>query len=332
MHPLYISPIIVLTILLKNTEDHKLYKVFVDGGHGTTGLRISEYLCNDPEINLLAIDPADRKNTEKRLEMISEADVSILCLPDKASEEIALLAPKDAALIDTSSRHRTSKGWTYGMPELAPGQRDLIRNSTRVANPGCHASGFILLTRPLVDAGIIGKDALLSCFCVTGYSGGGKSMIARYEDPARPSELASPAQYALGQSHKHLPEMVKMSGLTYEPCFSPVVGDFYSGMVMTVQLHASQFETKASADDIREVLRCRYAGEPLITVKDTDPSGGFMYSDRLSGSASMALYVSGNNDRILLMAEYDNLGKGASGAALQNLNIMLGREETTGLI
>ena len=332
MHPLYISPIIVLTILLKNTEDHKLYKVFVDGGHGTTGLRISEYLCNDPEINLLAIDPADRKNTEKRLEMISEADVSILCLPDKASEEIALLAPKDAALIDTSSRHSTSKGWTYGLPELAPGQRDLIRNSTRVANPGCHASGFILLTRPLVDAGIIGKDALLSCFCVTGYSGGGKSMIARYEDPARPSELDSPAQYALTQSHKHLPEMVAMTGLTYEPCFSPVVGDFYSGMVMTVQLHASQFETKASADDIREVLRCRYAGEPLITVKDTDPPGGFMYSDRLSGSASMALYVSGNDERILLMAEYDNLGKGASGAALQNLNIMLGREETTGLI
>lgn len=323
----YYSP----NILTLKMEDHRLYKVFVDGGHGTTGLRISEYLCKDPEICQLTIDPAERKNTEKRLELISEADVSILCLPDKASEEIAMLAPKDAVLIDTSSRHRTSDGWVYGMPELAPGQRDLIRSSTRISNPGCHASGFILLVRPLTDAGIIGHDALLSCFCVTGYSGGGKSMIARYEDPGRPSVLDSPAQYALGQSHKHLPEMMKMSGLEHAPCFSPVVGDFYSGMVMTVQLHTSQLEAKADADEIRGILKRRYDGEPLIRVRDGVPEDGFIYSSPLSGSAGMDLYVSGNEDRILLMAVYDNLGKGASGAALQNLNILLGREETAGL-
>lgn len=308
-----------------------MYKVFVDGGHGTTGLRISEYLCNSPDIQLLEIDPGERKDTEARLHLIREADVSILCLPDAASEEIALLAPSDAVLIDTSSRHRTSEGWVYGMPELAPGQRDLIRSSTRVSNPGCHASGFILLVRPLTDAGIIGRDALLSCFCVTGYSGGGRSMIARYEDADRPEELDSPAQYALGQQHKHLPEMVMMTGLRHAPCFSPVVGDFCSGMVMTVQLHSAQLEKKVSAGDIREVLRERYAGEPLIQVADGLPEDGFIYSNPLAGSCAMRLYVSGNDDRLLLMAVYDNLGKGASGAALQNLNILLGREETAGL-
>lgn len=331
MHPCCISLIIVLIYYTENAEVQQLYKVFVDGGHGTTGLRISEYLCNCPDIELLQPAPEERKSTEARLKLISAADVSILCLPDKASEEIALLAPQSAVLIDTSSRHRTSGGWVYGMPELTPDQRDLIRSSTRIANPGCHASGFILLVRPLVDAGVIGRDSLLSCFCVTGYSGGGKSMIARYEDADRPEVLDSPAQYALGQSHKHLPEMVMMSGLSHAPCFSPVVGDFYSGMVMTVQLHTSQLERKVSPDDIREILSTRYDGEPLIKVIDGVPEDGFIYSNPLAGSAGMYMYVSGNDDRLLLMAVYDNLGKGASGAALQNLNILLGREETAGL-
>ena len=332
MHSFVFLPIIVLIYYSKTAEVHNLHKIFIDGGHGTTGLKISEYLCKRPDIEILEIDPDERKNTDARLQMIKEADVSLLCLPDKASEEIALLAPDDAVLIDTSSRHRTSEGWVYGMPELTAGQRDLIRNSTRIANPGCHASGFILLVRPLVDAGLISKDSLLSCFCVTGYSGGGKSMIGRYESEGRPSCLDSPGQYALGQSHKHLPEMVAMTGLANAPCFSPVVGDFYSGMVMTVQLHGAQLSKAAGPEEILEVLNARYAGEPLIRVREDAPEDGFIYSNPLAGSNGMDIYACGNKDRMLLAAVYDNLGKGASGAAVQNLNIVLGAGETTGLI
>ena len=306
-------------------------KVFIDGGHGTTGLKINEYLSRRPDIQVLEIDPERRKDTQARLELINEADVSILCLPDQAAVEIAAAAPQDAVLIDTSSAHRTSPGWTYGMPELAPEQRDLIRSSTRIANPGCHASGFILLVRPLVDAGLLYRSSLLDCFCMTGYSGGGKSMIARYEAPDRPDALGSPGQYALGQSHKHLPEMVAMTGLDHAPCFSPVVGDFYSGMVMSVPLHGSQLLRQAGPEDIRKVLEERYAGEALIRVNAEAPADGFIYSNPMSGSNGMEIYVTGNSDRILLAASYDNLGKGASGAAVQNMNIMLGIDEATGL-
>lgn len=333
-----------------------MYKVFIDGGHGTTGLRINEYLAARPDIEILNIDPEQRKNIYARIEKIKEADVSILCLPDKAAAEIAEAAPKDAVLIDTSSAHRTAEGWVYGMPELAADQRHLIRSSTRISNPGCHASGFILLVRPLMDAGLLDPESLLTCFCMTGYSGGGKSMIARYESAAgdgpasaRPAELDSPAQYALGQSHKHLPEMVKMTGLRHAPCFSPVVGDFYSGMVMTVPLHSSQlnmnawsdlfdkYDSEAPAKDdhasvIKEVFHRRYDGEPLIQVMDEPPEDGFMYSNPMSGKNGMQIYVTGNNERMLLIASYDNLGKGASGAAVQNLNIVLGTDETAGLI
>ncbi len=323
-----------------------MYKVFIDGGHGTTGLRINEYLAARQDIEVLTIDPEQRKNIYARLDKIEEADVSILCLPDQAAAEIAEAAPDNAVLIDTSSAHRTADGWTYGMPELAAAQRDAIRSSTRISNPGCHASGFILLVRPLIDAGLLDPESLLTCFCMTGYSGGGKSMIARYENTApgsdalsRPPELDSPAQYALGQSHKHLPEMVKMAGLTHAPCFSPVVGDFYSGMVMTVPLHAAQLGTTgmgtgghAAPDAIREILKQRYAGEQLVKVMDEAPADGFMYSCPMAGKNGMQLYVTGNDDRVLLIASYDNLGKGASGAAVQNLNIVLGAEETAGLL
>ena len=307
-------------------------KVFIDGGHGTTGLKINEYLSRRPDIQVLEIDPERRKDTQARLELINEADVSILCLPDQAAVEIAAAAPQDAVLIDTSSAHRTSPGWTYGMPELAPEQRDLIRSSTRIADPGCHASGFILLVRPLVDAGLLDRSSLLDCFCMTGYSGGGKSMIARYEAPDRPDALGSPGQYALGQSHKHLPEMVAMTGLDHAPCFSPVVGDFYSGMVMSVPLHGSQLLRQAGPEYIRKVLEERYAGEALIRVNAEAPADGFIYSNPMSGSNGMEIYVTGNSDRILLAASYDNLGKGASGAAVQNMNIVLGVDETAGLI
>ena len=318
----------------KKLEAGDLHKVFIDGGHGTTGLRINEYLAKRGDIQILGIDAEERKNVEARLAKIREADVSILCLPDQAAREIAAAAPADSVLIDTSSAHRTAEGWVYGMPELAPGQRDLIRNSTRIANPGCHASGFILLVRPLIDAGIIAPEQLLTCFCMTGYSGGGKSMIARYEAVGRDADdpLSSPGQYALGQSHKHLPEMVKMTGIKSAPCFSPVVGDFYSGMVMTVPVHAAQLGCKAGPEDVLGILRDRYAGEALVQVMEAAPEDGFMYSNPMSGSNGMQIYVTGNSERMLLMASYDNLGKGASGAAVQNLNIVLGAEETAGLL
>ena len=309
-----------------------MYKVFIDGAHGTTGLRINEYLAGRSDIQILEIDPGKRKDTEARVSMIKEADVSILCLPDQASREIAAAAPADSVIIDTSTAHRTDPDWTYGMPELTAGQRDKIRSSTRIANPGCHASGFILLVRPLIEAGLLEREALLTCFCVTGYSGGGKKMIADYEDAERDADLDSPGQYALGQAHKHLPEMVKMTGIVNAPCFSPVVADFYSGMVMTVPLHTSMLKNGADIEDVKKTLHQRYDNEPLIKVNDEAPESGKVYSNPMAGNNGVEMYVTGNEERILLIASYDNLGKGASGAAVQNLNIVLGTEETAGLV
>ena len=309
-----------------------MYKVFIDGAHGTTGLRINEYLAQRPDIQILEIDPELRKDTGARINMIKEADVSILCLPDQASREIAAAAPADSVIIDTSTAHRTDPDWTYGMPELTADQRDKIRSSTRIANPGCHASGFILLVRPLIDAGLLDKDALLTCFCMTGYSGGGKKMIADYENDGRDAALDSPGQYALGQSHKHLSEMVAMTGIANAPCFSPVVADFYSGMVMTVPIHTAMLKDGADIDDVKETLHKKYDSEALITVLDEAPESGKVYSNPMAGSNGMEIYVTGNEERMLLIASYDNLGKGASGAAVQNLNIVLGTEETAGLV
>ncbi len=309
-----------------------MYKVFIDGAHGTTGLRINEYLAGRSDIKILEIDPEKRKDTEARVNMIKKADVSILCLPDQASREIAAAAPSDSVIIDTSTAHRTDPDWIYGMPELTSDQRDKIRSSTRIANPGCHASGFILLVRPLIDAGLLEREALLTCFCVTGYSGGGKKMITDYENDERDPFFDSPGQYALGQAHKHLPEMVAMTGLVNAPCFSPVVADFYSGMVMTVPVHTSMLKGGAGIDDVKKTLHFRYDDEPLITVYDEAPESGKVYSNPMAGSNGMEIYVTGNEERMLLIASYDNLGKGASGAAVQNLNIVLGTEETAGLV
>ena len=271
-----------------------MYKVFIDGAHGTTGLRINEYLAQRPDIQILEIDPELRKDTGARINMIKEADVSILCLPDQASREIAAAAPADSVIIDTSTAHRTDPDWTYGMPELTADQRDKIRSSTRIANPGCHASGFILLVRPLIDAGLLDKDALLTCFCMTGYSGGGKKMIADYENDGRDAALDSPGQYALGQSHKHLPEMVAMTGIANAPCFSPVVADFYSGMVMTVPIHTAMLKDGADIDGVKETLHKRYDSEALITVLDEAPESGKVYSNPMAGSNGMEIYVTGN--------------------------------------
>ena len=307
------------------------YKVFIDGGHGTTGLKIHERLDQRDDIEILRIDEAHRKDLDARIEMTKQADISILCLPDAASQELAQAAPPDVRLIDTSTAHRTNPDWVYGMPELAPGQREKIRNAARVANPGCHATGFILLVRPLVDAGILPPDYPLDAFCITGYSGGGKKMIQNHEKADREAYLSSPGQYGLTQKHKHLPEMVMMTGISRAPAFSPIVGDFYSGMVMTVPLHTGMLHGSPGPEEIRQVYRERYGEEKLIRVMDKDPEDGFIHSNVMAGSDEFQIFVTGNDERVLLLSRFDNLGKGASGQAVQNMNIMLGIEETKGV-
>ena len=307
------------------------YKVFIDGGHGTTGLKIHERLDQRDDIEILRIDEAHRKDLDARIEMTKQADISILCLPDAASQELAQAAPPDVRLIDTSTAHRTNPDWVYGMPELAPGQREKIRNAARVANPGCHATGFILLVRPLVDAGILPPDYPLDAFCITGYSGGGKKMIQNHEKADREAYLSSPGQYGLNQKHKHLPEMVMMTGISRAPAFSPIVGDFYSGMVMTVPLHTGMLHGSPGPEEIRQVYRERYGEEKLIRVMDKDPEDGFIHSNVMAGSDEFQIFVTGNDERVLLLSRFDNLGKGASGQAVQNMNIMLGIEETKGV-
>ena len=304
--------------------------IFIDGAHGTTGLEIRERLAGRNEIEILDIDDSLRKDLSARIEMTKKADVTIMCLPDDASRELANAVPDGVRLIDTSTAHRTTDGWVYGMPELDQGKRDEIRNAERVANPGCHASGFIILARPLVDAGVISEDAVLSCFCITGYSGGGKKMIDDFDQKHNGARAVSPMQYGLGQSHKHLPEMAKMSGLSKAPVFCPVVGDFLRGMVMTIELPKELMAKSMCLSDIKNMFAERYADEPLINIVE-GPQNGFLESDTMQMKDSMEIMIAGNDDRMILTSRFDNLGKGASGAAVQNLNIMLGIDELEGL-
>ena len=304
-----------------------MYKVFIDGAHGTTGLRINEYLAGRPDIQILEIDPELRKETAARVSMIKEADVSILCLPDQASKEIAAAAPADSVIIDTSTAHRTDPDWIYGMPELT-GQRELIKASKRIANPGCHAGGFIALVRPLVEKGILSPDIRLSCFSLTGYSGGGKKMIAEYEADGRDPLLDAPRIYALPQAHKHLPEMKKLSLLEHEPVFSPIVASYYSGMEVSVGV--TRDVISGGIEDIKAVYK-EYYNSGLIRYDDST-EGGFISASAFSGRDDMCVAVYGNDERITLISRFDNLGKGASGAAIQNMNICLGLPEDTGLV
>ncbi len=301
-------------------------KVFIDGSAGTTGLRIRERLADRRDIELITLSEERRKDLSARSDALNSADVAFLCLPDAAAKEAVSLIESGVAVIDTSTAHRTAEGWTYGFPELT-GQREKIAASRRVANPGCHASGFIVLVEPLVRAGLLDPSAALTCFSLTGYSGGGKSMIADYESPDRPEALSSPRQYGLTQSHKHLPEMAKICGLSTAPVFCPIVADFYSGMEVTVPVFAG--DVRGTADDIRAVYAERYRG-PVVTA--AEPPEGMLAANALSGLDSMQVMVTGNDERILLVSVFDNLGKGASGAAVQNMNIILGIDETTGLI
>ena len=281
-------------------------KVFIDGSAGTTGLRIGERLAGRKELELLSLPAELRKDPSAREEIINAADIAFFCLPDAASVEAAAMVHSDhTAVIDTSTAHRTAEGWAYGF----------------------HASGFISLVEPLVHEGLIAPDTALSCFSITGYSGGGKSMIADYESGNRAAELDSPRQYALGQTHKHLKEMVAVCGLAIAPVFCPIVGDYYSGMAVTVPLFRK--DLKGSVEDIKQLYAACYAG-PLVKYREYD--GGMVAGNALSGRDDMVITVAGNEERILLVSLFDNLGKGASGAAIQNMNLLLGVDETTGLV
>ena len=303
------------------------YKVFIDGAEGTTGLRIHEYFRNRDDIEVLKIEDRLRKDPDARLARVREADVTFLCLPDAAAREIAALAPADARLIDTSTAHRTEEAWVYGLPELQAGQRDRIRESGRVANPGCHATGAILLLRPLTEAGVIVPGQAVAITSLTGYSGGGKKMIAAYEDPQREKGdlRTAPGQYGISQQHKHLPEIMKMAGLSARPAFLPVVADYYSGMEVMIAV-------KGDSRALKELYERYYEGEQMISVTETDDESGVIYANRLAGSNRLEISVHGDGENAVLTATFDNLGKGASGAAVQNMNIMLGIEETKGLI
>ncbi len=302
-------------------------KVFIDGSAGTTGLRIHERLSGRGDIELISLPEELRKDTKAREEAINAADIAFFCLPDAAAIEAAALCHGSTALIDTSTAHRTDPGWDYGFPELK-GRREKVAASKRVANPGCHASGFISLAEPLVRAGIIPPELKLGCFSLTGYSGGGKKMIAEYEDPLRSPLLSAPRQYALTQQHKHLKEMRLISGLEEAPVFCPIVADYYSGMELTVPLFKK--DIKGSMEDIKEVYR-EYYSSGLVHFEEDDPEGGLLSGAALSGRDDMEIRVAGCDQRILLISRFDNLGKGASGAAIQNMNIILGLDEKTGL-
>ena len=303
-------------------------KVFIDGSAGTTGLRIADRLADREDLTIIRLPESLRKDPIARKEAINSADIVFLCLPDAAAmEAVSLVENPNVKIIDTSTAHRVNPDWTYGFPEL-DGQREKIKNSNRIANPGCHASGFVALVAPLVQKGIVPADALLTCFSLTGYSGGGKKMIAEYEEEGRSDLLKGPRQYALTQQHKHLKEMAKLCGLANAPVFCPVVGDFYSGMEVTVSLFASQIN--GSIDDIRRIY-ADYYQNGLVRADDAADADGMLSASAFSGRDDMRVSVYGNEDRILLVARFDNLGKGASGAAIQNMNILLGMEESTGL-
>ena len=303
-------------------------KVFIDGSAGTTGLRIHERLAERRDLELIILSDELRKDNSARRDAINRADIAFLCLPDAAAREAVAMIEGDTAVIDTSTAHRTAEGWAYGFPEL-PGQREKVAASRRIANPGCHASGFIALVAPLVHAGILPKTAALTCFSLTGYSGGGKKMIAEYEAPeGRSALLDAPRQYGISQSHKHLPEMEVVCGLENAPVFCPIVGDFYSGMEVTVPLFANQLN--GTVEDIKNAYRELYT-TPLVHFDDPADEAGFLSAGALSGYDDMQVSVAGNDERIILTARFDNLGKGASGAAIQNMNILLGVDETLGL-
>ena len=307
-------------------------KVFIDGSAGTAGLRIRSRLEGRADLEVSVLEGEARKDKEKRREMLNSCELAVLCLPDAASREsVAMIENPAVRVVDTSTAHRVAPGWAYGFPELSAGRREAIISGKRVASPGCHAGGFIVLVQPLIEAGILPAGALLSCHSLTGYSGGGKGMIAEYEAAERPAAFASPREYGLSQTHKHLPEMAGVSGLENYPVFCPIVADFYSGMLVTVPLFAGQLNPGYSLADVKACYAAKFTG-PVVRYAEAMDEAGFIASNALSGTDAMEVAAFGNDERMILCSRFDNLGKGASGAAVQCINLMVGADETAGLV
>ena len=311
------------------------YRVFVDGQEGTTGLRIHEYLAKRDDVEVLRITADKRKDQVERARLLNAADIAFLCLPDSAAREaVALVSNPRTCLIDASTAHRVAPGWVFGLPELAPEQRDRIRRSKRIANPGCHSSGFILLLRPLVDAGLVPASLPISATSITGYSGGGRKMIEQYEAGGDP-RLNAPRPYGLKLSHKHIPEMAAHSALETKPVFMPIVGPFYKGLAVSVPLHFSQLKSGTSAELLHAALTLRYEGERFIRVmplRDPETLEEVYFDVQACNDTNRVdLFVFANETQAILIARLDNLGKGASGAAVQTMNVHLGLDEATGL-
>ncbi|MNW33083.1 N-acetyl-gamma-glutamyl-phosphate reductase [compost metagenome] len=311
------------------------YKIFVDGQEGTTGLKIHEYLSKISNVEVVKIEPDRRKDNDARRAIINEVDLVFLCLPDSASREsVSMVSNNKTKIIDASTAFRTNSEWTYGLPELHKNQRNTIQNSSRVSVPGCHATGYILAIHPLVAEGIIPRDYPVSCYSLTGYSGGGKKLISEYQNSNR-EQLFAPRQYALSLNHKHLPEMQLYTGLNSAPIFTPIVGNYYQGDAVTIPLFPRMFTKNATAKDIQEVLASYYKDERFIRVMPYDSEAyledGFFNLMQCNNTNYLDIFVFGHKDEIVLVSRFDNLGKGASGAAIQNMNIMLGFDEGIGL-
>lgn len=310
-------------------------KIFIDGSEGTTGLRIHERFAEREDVELLPISSELRKDKEERKRLINSSDITFLCLPDAAAEESVSLVENDhVRIIDTSTAHRTMEGWAYGFPELSKEHREAIAAGNRIAVPGCYATGFISLVYPMVAEGLISADYPVSAFGISGYSGGGRKMIAAYEAEEREDALLAPREYALSQAHKHLKEMKKIPGLKREPLFSPIVADYYSGMVVSVPVYTELMNKGRTPQEVWKYLADFYAGSCFVRVMPfgaEEESANMLAGNAMSGRDSLRIYVTGNEDRVLLSSQFDNLGKGASGAAIQCLNIALGCEESKGL-
>lgn len=308
-----------------------MYKIFIDGKEGTTGLKIFERMAKRSDVQVETLPEELRKDAAARKECINRADIVFLCLPDAAAREAVSLVENDAVrIIDASTAHRTSPDWAYGFPELSAKHREKIIRSNRVAVPGCHASGFISLVYPLVAGGFVEKDYPFVCHSVTGYSGGGKKMIAEYEAEGRAEEYDSPRQYGLSQNHKHLPEMQFVCGLEHKPIFNPIVSDFYSGMCVTVPIYTRLMKKKVGVEGLKRYFTEYYASHNFIKV--AQETKNYLPANTLVGTNNLEIYINGNEERIVLASVFDNLGKGASGAAVQCMNIMLGLDERTSLI
>lgn len=307
-------------------------KLYIDGQEGTTGLQIYERLGARDDIELLRIDPDKRKDTAERKRLLNAADLVFLCLPDAAAvEAVALIENENTRVVDASTAHRTAPGWVYGFPELLASQRERVRHAKRVANPGCHATGFLSTAAPLVAMGVLPPDYPVACYSLTGYSGGGRKMIAEYEAADRAASLDAPNIYGLNLKHKHLPEMQKVAGLKVPPVFSPILGDIYQGMATSVLLHNRLLRGNPTAEDLCDMLSAYYEGQKLISVAPFGGTTPRLSANALAGSDRLEITVCGHEEQTMLTARFDNLGKGASGAAVQNMNLMLGFDETAGL-